>query len=92
VVKRQNRNAIIGGWGHEFLDLCCDVGLLILNGRMPGDESREFTCLVNGGHDTVDYIIGSPTVWQVATHFEVIIDDTCYYAMGGDSDHKPLCL
>jgi hypothetical protein len=49
VAKRQNRNASIGGWGHELLDLCHDVGLFIFNGRTPSDESREFICLANGG-------------------------------------------
>jgi hypothetical protein len=48
--------------------------------------------LANGGRSTIDYIIGSPTVWQATTHLEVIIDDTHYYAMGGDSDHRPLRL
>jgi hypothetical protein len=66
--------------------------LLILNGQTPSDKLREFTCLANGGRNTVDYIVGSPTIWQAATHLEVIIDDTRYCAMGGDSDHMPLCL
>jgi hypothetical protein len=57
-----------------------------LNGRMPGDELGEFTCLSNGGCITVDYIVGSVAIWQVTTHFKVIIDDTCYCAMVGDSD------
>jgi hypothetical protein len=48
--------------------------------------------LANGGRSTVDYIIGSPTIWQIATHLEVIIDDTHYCVMGGDSDHMPLRL
>ncbi len=74
------------------MDLCCDVGLLILNGRTPGDELREFTCLANGGRNIVDYIVGSPAIWQATTHLEVIIDDTCYCAMGGDSNHRPLGL
>jgi hypothetical protein len=74
------------------MDLCCDAGLLIFNGRTPGDQSREFTCLANGGRSIVDYIVGSPTIWQAATHLEVIIDDNHYHAMGGDSDHKPLRL
>jgi hypothetical protein len=59
---------------------------------MFGDESREFTYLTNGGRINVDYIVGSPVVWQIATHFEVIIDDTHYYAMGGDSNHRSLHL
>ncbi len=48
--------------------------------------------MANGGRNTVDYIVGSLAIWQVATHFKVIIDDTRYYAMGGDSDHRPLRL
>jgi hypothetical protein len=59
---------------------------------MLGDESGEFTCLTNGGRNNFDYIVGSPVVWQVVTHFEVIIDDTHYNAVGGDFDHKLLCL
>jgi len=62
VATRQNRDVSVGGWGHELLDLCCDTGLLILNGRTPGDQSGEFTCLANGGRSTVDYIVGSPAV------------------------------
>jgi hypothetical protein len=83
VTKRQNRDASVSGWGCELLNLCYDVRLFILNGRTPGDELREFTCLANGGHNTVDYIVGSPVIWQVATHLEVIIDDTRYCAVGG---------
>jgi len=92
VATRQNRDASVGGWGRELLDLCYDAGLLILNGRTLGDQSGEFICLANGGCNTIDYIVGSPVVWQVATHLEVIIDDTRYRAMGGDFDHRPLRL
>jgi hypothetical protein len=66
--------------------------LLIFNGRTPSDESGEFTCLANGGRSTVDYIVGSPTIWQAATHLKVIIDDTNYCTMGVDFDHRSLRL
>jgi hypothetical protein len=72
--------------------LCCDVGLFIFTGRLPGDELGEFTCLANGGHNMVDYIVRSHVVWQVATHFKVIIYDTHYCVVGGDFDHMPLQL
>jgi hypothetical protein len=39
-------------------------------------------CLGNGGHITIDYIVGSFVVWQATTHFRVIIDDTRYNAVG----------
>ncbi len=48
--------------------------------------------MANGGRSIVDYIVGSPVVWQVVTHLEVIIDDTHYCVMGGDFDHRSLRL
>ncbi len=66
--------------------------MFIFNGRTRGDKLREFICLANGGRNTINYIVGSPVVWQVATHLEVIVDDTHYCAMGGDFDHKSLRL
>jgi endonuclease/exonuclease/phosphatase (EEP) superfamily protein YafD len=38
VAMRQNRDANVSGWGCELLDLCCDAGLFILNGRTPSDK------------------------------------------------------
>jgi hypothetical protein len=55
-------------------------------------RSWRTNCLANGGRNIVDYIVGSPIVWQAVTHLEVIIDNTCYYAMGGNFDHRPLRL
>jgi hypothetical protein len=78
VAKLQNRDANVGGWGHELLDLCYDARLLILNGRTLGDKSGEFTYMANKGRNILDYIVGSPAIWQAATHLEVIIDDTRY--------------
>jgi hypothetical protein len=66
--------------------------LFIFNGWTPGDELEEFTCLENGGHKIINYIISSPIVGQVATHLEVIVDDTHYRKMGGNSNHRPLRL
>ncbi len=92
MAKQQNRDASIGGWGCEPLDLCCDIGLFIFNGWTLGAESKEFTCLANGGRNIVDYIVRSHVVWQAATHLEMIINDTRYCAMGGDSDDRLLHL
>jgi hypothetical protein len=82
----------IGAASSWDLDLCCDVGLLIPNGRTPSDKSGEFICLANGKCIILNYIVGSPVIWQATTHLQVIIDDTRYYAMGGDFDHTPLHL
>jgi len=47
--------------------------------------------LVNGGAQECRLYCWL-TYSLAATHLEVIIDDTRYCAMGGDSDHRPLCL
>jgi hypothetical protein len=92
MAKQQNRDTSVNGWDCELLDLCCDIGLFIFNGRTPGDQLSEFTCLANGGRNIVDYIVNSPAIWQVVTHLKLIINDTRYCATGGDSDHMPLHL
>jgi hypothetical protein len=92
LAKQHNRDASVGGWDYKLLELCCDVGLLIFNGRTPSDELGEFTCLANGRHNTVNYIIGLAIIWQVITHIEVIINDTRYCAMGVDSHYMLLHL
>jgi hypothetical protein len=55
-------DANVSGWGHELLDLCYDDGLLIFNGWTPSNESGEYTCLANGEHNIVDYIVNSLTI------------------------------
>ncbi len=62
MAKRQNYDNNVGGYNHKLLDLCYDDGLLIFNGRMPGDESGEFTCLANGGCSIINYIVSSLVV------------------------------
>ncbi len=92
VTKRQNHDVSVNDYDRELLDLCCDAGLLILNGQTLGDELGEFICLANGGRNIIDYIIGSLIIWQATTHLEMIINDTRYCVMGGHSDHRPLWL
>ncbi len=81
--KRHNSDkGGLKGWHNEFLDLCSSSGLFTLNGRITGDESRECTCLANGGSSLVDYMVAS------------LVVHTCplFCGKGGDSDHRPLSL
>jgi hypothetical protein len=61
MLERQNCNTITAGWHREFLDLCRTAGLFILNGRIPGDISREYTCLSNKGFSTMEYFLTTVT-------------------------------
>jgi hypothetical protein len=90
---QQNRDvAAPSGWYKELLGLCGAIGYRILNGRVVGDMTREYTCLTNHGHNTVDYMIASPEMFEVAQHLEVLTDPTYYGSKQSESDHRPLAL
>jgi hypothetical protein len=79
------------GWHNEFLDLCCSLGLFILNGRTIGDESGECTCFANGSSSLVDYMVASPVLFDCATSL-VVHKCPLFCGKGCDSDHRPLSL
>jgi len=75
------------GWHNEFLGLCRSSGLLILNGRITGDESRECTCFANGGSSLVDYMVASPILFDCATSL-VVHKCPLFCGKGCDFDHR----
>ncbi len=79
------------GWHNEFLNLCRSLGLLIFNGKIAGDESRECTCFTNGGSSLVDYMVASPTLFDYATSL-VVHKCPLFCGKGCESDHRPLSL
>ncbi len=90
---RQNRDvAAPSGWYKELLGLCGATGYRILNGRVAGDLTGEYTCLANHGHITVDYMIASPEMFEAAQHLEVLTDLAYCGSKQSESDHRPLAL
>jgi hypothetical protein len=92
MLERQNRNTVTVGWHREFLDLCRTAGLFILNGRTPGDISREYTCLSNKGFSTVDYFLTTADQLEGVKHLEVNCDEKYSGHKDAHSDHRPLVL
>ncbi len=90
---RQNRGlAAPSGWYKELLGLCGAIGYRILNGRIAGYLTREYTCLANHGHSIVDYMIASPEMFEVAQHLEVLTDLAYCGSKQSEFDHLPLAL
>jgi hypothetical protein len=58
--------AALSGWYKELLGLCGAIGYHILNERVAGDLIGEYTCIANHGHNTVDYMIASPEMFEAA--------------------------
>ena len=80
--QRRNRDSGINEHGKQLVYLCRDQGLLILNGRLPGDLCGDFTYFRGGNnedcHSTIDYFIASPGL--VLSASDVIRDTSHLYA------------
>ncbi len=80
------------GWYKELLGLCGAIDYHILNEQIAGDLTGEYTCLANHGHNTVNYMIASPEMFEVAQHLEVLTDPAYCGSKQFESDHHPLAL
>ncbi len=74
------------------MGLCGATSYRILNGRVAGDLTWEYTCLANHGHNIVDYMIASLEMFEVAQHLEVLTNPTYCGSKQSESDHRPLAL
>ena len=70
--------------GLQLIDFCKDTGLLIMNGRLGVDKRiGGYTRMGVGESGVVDYVIGSPEMFDMILDFEVGKKVT-------ESDHMPL--
>jgi hypothetical protein len=90
---RQNRDVVAPSrWYKELLGLCDATGYRILNGRVAGDLTGEYTCLTNHGHNTIDYMIASPEMFKATQHLEVLTDPTYCGSKQSEFDQRPFAL
>ena len=68
---RNSRDSKLDARGKELLDFCIGNNLRILNGRMLGDSSGNFTCFNTHGQSVVDYAIVSDEVLRHIITFKV---------------------
>ena len=85
IKQRSSCDVKCNQFGHKLLKLCQDANLLILNGRISGDECGKLTCHTGAGHSVVDYFIASPQMLDhvVSLHVQDLMPE---------SDHCPLTL
>jgi hypothetical protein len=92
MLECQNRDTVMAGWHREFLDFCRTTGLFILNGRTPGDISREYTCLSNKSFNIVDYFLMTADQLKGVKCLEVNCDEKYLGHKDAHFDHRPLVL
>ena len=87
IKQRSSCDVKCNQFGHKLLKLCQDANLLILNGRISGDECGKLTChtCTGVGHSVVDYFIASPQLLDQVVSLNV-------QDLMPDSDHCPLTL
>lgn len=88
IPPRSNADTVTNKQGRGFLDLTCEHGLAITNGRTPSDPTGAFTFPLNTsgkGSSTVDYFAVSLNLWPAVVDMVV-----CPKAPG--SDHCPVLL
>ena len=49
----------VNQYGKWLVDLCIDIQMYVLNGRILGDFCGTFTCPISKGNSVVDYFISS---------------------------------
>ena len=64
VPPRRSADAKICAFGKSLLSLCMSSDLVIVNGRVQGDEMGAHTCHITQGSSLADYVIVSSLSWQ----------------------------
>ncbi len=83
-IRSSNDNKI-NNFGRKLINMCETLGLVILNGRTPGDNSGKLTCYTHNGSSLIDYGICSLELFKYIKYFQV--QEQTWY-----SDHSPIQL
>lgn len=81
---RRSKDKTITPNGKKYVEFCNNNGLVILNGRMPGDEEGKFTFLNRNGSSVIDVCAVSLNMLTYVKTFRV--DEQIW------SDHLPVIL
>ena len=71
-LPRRSKDLYQNTFGLSLIELCKTYGIHIQNGRSPGDNDGEITCIANDGYSIVDYFIVSSNLFQSVSRFEVV--------------------
>ena len=90
-ISRNTRDTELNRFGKTLINLWCTYDIHLLNGRFPGDECGNFTCIANRGKSVVDYFIMSTTLFDRVIDFYIDITDfhdhfpvVCWIKLGSD--------
>lgn len=85
VLPRRSVDSKVCAFGRSLLSLCMSSDLIIVNGRVQGDEMGAHTCHISQGSSLVDYFIVSSSLMAAVSSLTVLDQRLV-------SDHCPLKL
>jgi hypothetical protein len=73
IPARECKDGSSNRFGNKLADMCKGQGLVILNGRVAGDQNGEFTFWSKGGPggSVIDLFVTSPALFWKAVHLTV---------------------
>lgn len=81
-IPRKSKDVEVNSFGRTLVEMCCTLGIRMLNGRKNGDEEGEFTYMSSTGKSVNDYVLVSCDLFSHIEWFSVSNNDM--------SDHFPL--
>lgn len=94
--ERRNTDTTLNVWGEALLAFCAEQRLVILNGRLPGDEVGALTFRgIPRGTAVLDYFLASPSICMAPFNSMKVWDFAGLPVMPESNspfDHAPVCL
>ncbi len=72
VPKRSSCDRTMNQYGRKMNRLCLDLGLTVVNGRVPGDLLGNFTCFTSRGRSVVDLVLSDSHLFRNVQHLKVL--------------------
>ena len=81
-IPRYAKDTVVNNFGRSLIDVCTELDLHVLNGRVHGDSPGQYTNITENGCSTVDYILVESSLYSKVQQFEV-------HALA-ESNHMPV--
>ncbi len=72
---RKSKDKVVNTFGHCLLDMCCNLNIHFVNGRIGKDINGEFTFMSAAGCSVIDYFIISSQLFIYVKDFEILYVD-----------------
>ena len=81
-IARKSKDRVVNRFGVSLIEMCMELGIHIVNGRMPQDIAGEFTFINKNGCSVIDYVLLSSSLFKNIKSFTVLPNDvSCHFPL-----------